>query len=1105
MSFRETQGMGRRQLNCLPWLIGGLMVGTGLLAETARAATVLWKAPNVIVYQGLPYNSLEFENPLSGTEQVLGYKVMEWLDADYAPGPPPWYDDWSVYNAGYALDGYPTEIWMRHAGQYIFTTSHVASTVLSVHLHGDANDGIARVLVDGQMMARIDMYASSPCSVAVLIRDLTPSTHRITVECESADNAVLGAAVLAPKPLKWDQPPIPSTTNTFLYGWDQPSIWNPTNPMSAADDWVCSSTNPVTKVRVWGSFKGWISQAPPPTVPDAFVVSVWTDIPAGDEERYSHPGEIIYLAFTENYSMSFAGWELDPCTGGIEACFIFDIFLPSGNCFYQPGPPGTVYWISVEAAYSQGIPQTYWGWKTRPRSPASSAPDAAVYRYNDGPWLPIIWPEGDITTNQWDLAFELVSDFMRPFQKWAQWPDLTTNGMDVNMMVMRPTSAGRIAADDFLCDSPGFITNIVIWCSWSNDVVAVPLPPLYVGIYPDVPAGVGAEYSMPGEKALWERVFYPTGYVHEVYRAKLSEWWFTPPEQAQYPGDRVCYKITIPVSRQDAFYQTGTPQQPVIYWLVVQANLDEPQMPGFLGWKTSTNHWNDAAVWAYGAMPGSPVWHELLYPPGHPKAGRRVDLAFQLSGVDNVYELKWSQPPICTNTGNVFNGWDEESVYGSDQIVADDWMCLRTNPVTDVCWWGSLIGWSDPVPRDLPPAFVITIWSDEPAGQLPFSTPRECLWLYRCTNYTWSFAGWDFDPRGQQAPPDACFKFECELPEGFFQPTPSNIYWISIAADYGQSPSPTYPWGWKTRPRDPTSRAPDAAVRVFMPTQPVPGSTFKAGAPILWPTQTNAWDMAFRLSSTPSEVDFGDAPATYPTLKNANGAWHYAFPDLCLGREIDGEFDGQPNQYAIGDDLAGIDDEDGVNIQNKFLFVGTNFGYRVYLTSLLTGSGQLDAWVDFNRDGQWSHAEKVADNVTLTLGWNNLILPVPTNAAVGPTFARFRLSSTGALGPSGPAMDGEVEDYRVFIVQPYTITNIVITNIVITNIGGPLMREVTISWDARPGVHYQLQAVTNLEGAPTNLIWFDVGSQVIGPTNLQTDTNADAQRFYRVVAPYVIP
>ena len=35
-----------------------------------------------------------------------------------------------------------------------------------------------------------------------------------------------------------------------------------------------------------------------------------------------------------------------------------------------------------------------------------------------------------------------------------------------------------------------------------------------------------------------------------------------------------------------------------------------------------------------------------------------------------------------------------------------------------------------------------------------------------------------------------------------------------------------------------------------------------------------------------------------------------------------------------------------------------------------------------------------------------------------PTYARFRLSSLGGLSPAGPAADGEVEDYTLFIHDP---------------------------------------------------------------------------------------
>ena len=57
-----------------------------------------------------------------------------------------------------------------------------------------------------------------------------------------------------------------------------------------------------------------------------------------------------------------------------------------------------------------------------------------------------------------------------------------------------------------------------------------------------------------------------------------------------------------------------------------------------------------------------------------------------------------------------------------------------------------------------------------------------------------------------------------------------------------------YPWGWKTRPRDTDSPAPDDAVRIFDPTAPIPGMVYTAGEPIYWPTESDSWDMAFELS-----------------------------------------------------------------------------------------------------------------------------------------------------------------------------------------------------------------------------------------------------------------
>ena len=175
-------------------------------------------------------------------------------------------------------------------------------------------------------------------------------------------------------------------------------------------------------------------------------------------------------------------------------------------------------------------------------------------------------------------------------------------------------------------------------------------------------------------------------------------------------------------------------------------------------------------------------------------------------------------------------------------------------------------------------------------------------------------------------------------------------------------------------------------------------------------------------------TDLGDLPdPTYPTLLASNGAVH----DLpigapYLGQCVDSEVDGQPSVGADGDDLSvgsttfgtcavAGDDEDGISdVQN--LYVGSGIAS---LDVEVNGSCLLDAWMDFNQDGDLNDAgEQIFTSTAVVNGLNdNLSFTVPAGAVAGDTFARFRCSGAGGLSPTGPALDGEVEDY-VFTVAP---------------------------------------------------------------------------------------
>ncbi|MBI5155682.1 DUF4215 domain-containing protein [Candidatus Peregrinibacteria bacterium] len=173
-------------------------------------------------------------------------------------------------------------------------------------------------------------------------------------------------------------------------------------------------------------------------------------------------------------------------------------------------------------------------------------------------------------------------------------------------------------------------------------------------------------------------------------------------------------------------------------------------------------------------------------------------------------------------------------------------------------------------------------------------------------------------------------------------------------------------------------------------------------------------------------LDFGDAPdaegegSAYPTLLEHNGARHMIVSGIYLGESIDGEPDGQPNSDATGDDVSGEDDEDGVTF-NDALVPGTTAGITVDAS---TGEDEtdyfLDAWFDWNQDEDWAdEGEHVLLAEALSDGENAFEVSVPSDAVLGDTFARFRMSDEEGegVGVTGLENTGEVEDYKVTIAE----------------------------------------------------------------------------------------
>lgn len=193
-------------------------------------------------------------------------------------------------------------------------------------------------------------------------------------------------------------------------------------------------------------------------------------------------------------------------------------------------------------------------------------------------------------------------------------------------------------------------------------------------------------------------------------------------------------------------------------------------------------------------------------------------------------------------------------------------------------------------------------------------------------------------------------------------------------------------------------------------------------------------------------ADFGDAPGAvdpdhpdfpggYPTTLAQDGARHVVSFNVRLGDHIDadaqveGAFDARED-----DENLPQDDEDGIQFLDGFTeethpeagaHVRVVPGTTATLLPLASVDGKLDAWVDWNRDGDWDDpGEQVftSEDIGPAMGEDDALdVEVPARAAPGFTYARFRFSRQGGLAPTGAAPSGEVEDYLIGVANAFTL------------------------------------------------------------------------------------
>lgn len=178
--------------------------------------------------------------------------------------------------------------------------------------------------------------------------------------------------------------------------------------------------------------------------------------------------------------------------------------------------------------------------------------------------------------------------------------------------------------------------------------------------------------------------------------------------------------------------------------------------------------------------------------------------------------------------------------------------------------------------------------------------------------------------------------------------------------------------------------------------------------------------------------DLSDAPINGVSPNgvsvNAYGeAAHAIQAGVYMGASLpDNEFEPQTSALADGDDNDGNNDDDGITGLESLVRSKTTT-----LTASVSGAGgYLQAWIDFDGNGQFDSAEQIASDIQdggaldtdgLVNGQIAFEVQVPKAAIVEKTFARFRWSTSSGLDAVTSAGDGEVEDYQLS-VQGVTIT-----------------------------------------------------------------------------------
>ena len=262
---------------------------------------------------------------------------------------------------------------------------------------------------------------------------------------------------------------------------------------------------------------------------------------------------------------------------------------------------------------------------------------------------------------------------------FPQLPDLGDGG--VAIVASAAVFPGIEVADDFQCMETGNITDIHIWGSYIDNMVSDNRS-FVLRIYDDIPAYESPTgYSMPGE-LLWSHTF-AEGEFDELPLVDRPEEILYSPWSGIPHSDNMVWQYNFNIDPVDAFPQ----EEGNIYWLSVYEEYGDNCV---FGWKTSTNHWNDDAVWTHQPGFGGP-WYELQWPPEGPDP-ISLDMAFVITtGTGTIILEKQTDPDgddrsfdiLEYPTGALVTSLQDDGTHSIDCLQPGTYMFVEDVPN---CW-----------------------------------------------------------------------------------------------------------------------------------------------------------------------------------------------------------------------------------------------------------------------------------------------------------------------------------------------------------------------------------------------------------------------------------